>query len=106
MGHSPKRCLLWLFCALIWYLLRTNASNLSLTIAIVDLVKRSLERPQNVILCPKYLKEGGVQHQNEIFHFLCPKVPKDGGCQANMGQCPSIRFSVFLQSTIDFWHFL
>ena len=56
-------------------------------LAVVDLVKRPLERPKNVSLCPTFYRREGVQLQTKMSHFLCPKVPREGGCQARMEQC-------------------
>ena len=54
---------------------------------VVDLVKRPLEGPKNVNLCPNFYRREGVRLQTKMSHFSCPKVPREGGCQARMGQC-------------------
>ena len=56
-------------------------------LAVVDLVKRPLERPKNVSLCPNFIGGRGSDFKPKCPIFLCPKVPREGGCQARMGQC-------------------
>ena len=56
-------------------------------LAVVDLVKRPLERPKNVSLCPNFYRREGVRLQTKMSHFFMSQSPREGGCQARMGQC-------------------
>ena len=39
-------------------------------LAVVDLVKRPLERPKNVSLCPNFYRREGVRLQTKMSHFF------------------------------------
>ena len=69
-------------------------------LAVVDLVKRPLERPKNVSLCPNFYRREGVRFQTKMSHFFSPKVPREGGCQARMEQC-LIFLGFFLKASLS-----